>query len=53
MIEYLDPLRYLRSPQLRLRDREFPYFQGKPSAKPQPSLMTHVGTPHIDVPLPL
>ncbi|RFN50508.1 hypothetical protein FIE12Z_5271 [Fusarium flagelliforme] len=28
--------------QLRLRDREFPYFEGKPSAKPQPSLMTHV-----------
>ena len=40
------------TPQLRLRDQEFPYFQGKPSAKPQPSLMTHVGTPRIDVPLP-
>ncbi|KAF4453901.1 hypothetical protein F53441_3426 [Fusarium austroafricanum] len=28
--------------QLRLRGREFPHFQGKPSARPQPSLMTHV-----------
>ncbi|KID83612.1 hypothetical protein MGU_09091 [Metarhizium guizhouense ARSEF 977] len=28
--------------QLRLRDRNFPYYGTKPELKPQPSLMTHI-----------